>query len=219
MKNIFGVGTGPGGSEYLTLQAVRTIQSADIIFAPDNEGRHIAFDTAAEFVKNKKIIMLNFPMGKVKNEHYKKTAELIVNEVPDNGSGVFLTMGDPLIYSTFINLMAHLKKLETNIQIISGIPSFVAAAGKAQIPLIKKGETLAVTDKLSNDIFTIGDSIVLLKTFKEKQKIISEFEKNNFVFTYIKRVSLQDEMILTNRDKEKILNDEDYLSLIIADKR
>ena len=219
MKNIFGVGTGPGGSEYLTLQAVRTIQSADIIFAPDNEGRHIAFDTAAEFVKNKKIIMLNFPMGKVKNEHYKKTAELIVNEVPDNGSGVFLTMGDPLIYSTFINLMGHLKKLETNIQIISGIPSFVAAAGKAQIPLIKKGETLAVTDKLSNDIFTIGDSIVLLKTFKEKQKIISEFEKNNFGFTYIKRVSLQDEMILTNRDKEKILNDEDYLSLIIADKR
>ncbi len=219
MKNIFGVGTGPGGSDYLTLQAVRTIQSADIIFAPDNEGRHIAFDTAAEFVKNKKIIMLNFPMGKVKNEHYKKTAELIVNEVPDNGSGVFLTMGDPLIYSTFINLMAHLKKLETNIQIISGIPSFVAAAGKAQIPLIKKGETLAVTDKLSNDIFTIGDSIVLLKTFKEKQKIISEFEKNNFGCTYIKRVSLQDEMILTNRDKEKILNDEDYLSLIIANKR
>lgn len=219
MKNIFGVGTGPGGSEYLTLQAVRTIQSADIIFAPDNEGRHIAFDTAAEFVKNKKIIMLNFPMGKVKNEHYKKTAELIVNEVPDNGSGVFLTMGDPLIYSTFINLMAHLKKLETNIQIISGIPSFVAAAGKAQIPLIKKGETLAVTDKLSNDIFTIGNSIVLLKTFKEKQKIISEFEKNNFGCTYIKRISLQDEMILTNRDKEKILNDEDYLSLIIADKR
>lgn len=148
-----------------------------------------------------------------------KTAELIVNEVPDNGSGVFLTMGDPLIYSTFINLMAHLKKLETNIQIISGIPSFVAAAGKAQIPLIKKGETLAVTDKLSNDIFTIGDSIVLLKTFKEKQKIISEFEKNNFCCTYIKRVSLQDEMILTNRDKEKILNDEDYLSLIIANKR
>lgn len=219
MKNIFGVGTGPGGSEYLTLQAVRTIQSADIIFAPDNKGRHIAFDTAAEFVKNKKIIMLNFPMGKVKNEHYKKTAELIVNEVPDNGSGVFLTMGDPLIYSTFINLMAHLKKLETNIQIISGIPSFVAAAGKAQIPLIKKGETLAVTDKLSNDIFTIGDSIVLLKTFKEKQKIISEFEKNNFGCTYIKRVSLQDEMILTNRDKEKILNDEDYLTLIIANKR
>lgn len=219
MKNIFGVGTGPGGSEYLTLQAVRTIQSADIIFAPDNEGRHIAFDTAAEFVKNKKIIMLNFPMGKVKNEHYKKTAELIVNEVPDNGSGVFLTMGDPLIYSTFINLMAHLKKLETNIQIISGIPSFVAAAGKAQIPLIKKGETLALTDKLSNDIFTIGNSIVLLKTFKEKQKIISEFEKNNFGFTYIKRISLQDEMILTNRDKEKILNDEDYLSLLIADKR
>ena len=53
MKNIFAVGTGPGSPEYLTLQAVKTLENADLIFAPNNKGKNMALDTVKDFIKNK----------------------------------------------------------------------------------------------------------------------------------------------------------------------
>ena len=220
MKNIFAVGTGPGAAEYLTLQAADVIKNAGVIFAPDNKGKHAALDTARPLIENKKIILVNFPMGNVKPSDYKTAAEIIITNTPPDGSGVFLTIGDPLIYSTFIYLMPYFENREDiNLKIISGIPSFVAAAGKAKRPLTKKGETLILADNFCEDILKNGETAVILKTAKGKQNIIEKLENNDFDYSYIKKLSMKGELILNQNDKEKILADQDYLSLIIANKK
>lgn len=89
MKKFYGVGTGPGDKEYLTLKAVRIMEAGDVIFAPNNKGKNMALDTAEDFIKDKKLVFIDFPMGKVTEEIYKEAAEKIEEEIPDGGTGVF----------------------------------------------------------------------------------------------------------------------------------
>ena len=219
MKNISAVGTGPGAPEYLTLQAVKTLENADLIFAPNNKGKNMALDTVKDFIKGKEVLFLDFPMGNVSKEDYKFEAEKIINSTNENSNSVILTIGDPMIYSTFIYMLPYFKMPGINLQIISGIPSAVAAAGRAQIPLVEKGEVFTITDHLNEEILNSSSSIALLKTFKQKNFIIKEFEKNGFDYAYIKRATIEHESILSKDEKEKILEDEDYMSLIIARKQ
>src|SRR5699024_1884398 len=105
MKKLYGIGTGPGASDLLTIRAVDAIKEADIIFAPNNKGKNMALDTAKEFIGNKKVILLDFPMGNVKKDDYKNAAETIYHSIEDGQVGAFLTIGDAMIYSTFIYVM------------------------------------------------------------------------------------------------------------------
>lgn len=216
MKKLYGIGTGPGDPELLTLKAVKAIEKASVIFAPNNKGKNMAVDTAKEFIGDIKLVFIDFPMGKVTKEDYIKAAELICSEIPEGEFGAFLTIGDPMIYSTFIYIMAELEEEEIEIEIISGIPSFVAAAGISKVPLTVKGDNFLLCDDFDEELLNKANSISILKTFKEKESILDTLEKNNFSYKYIKRASLDDQEILTN--KEKIVKDKNYISLIIARK-
>lgn len=217
MKKIYGIGTGPGDKELLTLKAVRMINEASVIFAPNNKGKNIALDTVADHIANKKVIMIDFPMGRVAAEDYVKAAEIIHEETPENGVGVFLTIGDPMVYSTFIYTMEQLEKFNVTVEVIPGIPSFVAAAASAKLPLTIKGDNFLLCDDFQEDLLDSVESICILKTFKDKERIIDSLEKKNFDYQYVKHCTWDDEEIL--RDKEAILRDKNYISLILGRKR
>lgn len=217
MKKIYGIGTGPGASDLLTIRAVKTIGNSDVIFAPYNKGINMALDTAKEYINNKKIVLLDFPMGKVERSHYQKAAKTIMKEIPEGGSGSFLTIGDPMIYSTFIYLMEELEDEKIEIEVVSGIPSFIAASAESKSPLTKKGETFLLCDDFELEILDKVDSIAVLKTSKNKEKLLDQFQENNFSYIYVKRASLKDIKILT--EKDDILNDNDYISLILGRKK
>ncbi len=40
MKRLYGIGTGPGDKELLTIKAIKKIQGAGVVFAPNNKGKH-----------------------------------------------------------------------------------------------------------------------------------------------------------------------------------
>lgn len=215
MKKLFGVGTGPGDKEYLTLKAVKAMENADVIFAPNNNGKNMALDTAKDFIEEKKIVLIDFSMGKVKKKDYKKAAELIKKEIPDGKSGVFLTIGDPMVYSTFIYLMENIEELGVEVEIVPGITSFLAGAAKIKTPITVKGDRfLLVDDIVDEDVLAETDSICILKTTKNKEDAINLLKKNRFSYTYIKRCSLEGEKVLKN--KEEILEDKDYISFILG---
>ena len=214
MKKLYGIGTGPGSADLLTIRAVNKMQDSNIIFAPNNKGKNMALDTVKEYIENKKIVLIDFPMGEVKSEDYINAANTIYNEIPPGESGAFLTIGDPMIYSTFIYIMDLLKEKDIEIEIVSGIPSFVAAAGASKIPLTVKGDMFLLCDEYNENLIDKVDSVAILKTLKGKEKIIRGFEDNNFDYVYIKKLSLDDEEII--RDKEAVLKDKNYISLILG---
>ena len=67
MKGIlYGVGTGPGDPELLTLKALRIIKESDIIIIPsENPGNCASYRTVAEIwprIAEKDLLCLTFPM-------------------------------------------------------------------------------------------------------------------------------------------------------------
>lgn len=216
MKKLYGIGTGPGDKELLTLKAVRSIESSSIIFAPNNNGKNMAVDTVKDFVNGKKIVYIDLPMGRVTGEDYKKAASTIVNNIPEGEEGAFLTIGDPMVYSTFIYIMEELEKDNIEIEIISGIPSFIAAAGAMKMPLTVKGDTFLLCDTLDKEKLEDADSIAILKSLKNKEKILDILEENKYKYKFIKRISFNEQEIL--EDKDEIVKEKDYMSLILARK-
>ena len=216
MKKLYGIGTGPGDRDLLTLKAVKAIESSNVIFAPNNKGKNMAVDTAKDFIGDKRIVFIDFPMGQVLREDYIKAAEIMLSEIPEGGIGSFLTIGDPMIYSTFIYIMEELEASQIDIEIVSGIPSLVAAAGQSKTPLTVKGDSFLLCDEIDENILDRVNSIAILKTMSGKEEVLNSLENNEYRYKYIKRATLEEQEILT--DKEAILNDKDYISLIIGRK-
>lgn len=212
MKRLYAIGTGPGSSDLLTVRSARLIEKADVIFAPNNKGKNMALDSAREYIKTDNIVFLDFPMGNVKEEDYKKNLDIIHENISDGKMGVFLTIGDASIYSTFINTLSFDREIEFKMS--PGIPSFLAAANVSKIPLTTKGKNFLLTDDLNKENLEGVDRIAILKTYKNKLEILDILEKNNFSYIYVENVSNEGEIVLKKR--EEILARESYLSLILG---
>lgn len=219
MKKIYGVGTGPGDKEHLTLKAVNVIKEASVIFAPNNRGKNMAIDTASDFIKDKKVVLIDFPMGKVTVEDYKNAARIIETEIPEGESGAFLTIGDPMVYSTFIYIIDQLEAAYKNVEIelVPGVPSFIAAASQARQPITVKDDSFLLCDDFENMNLENIQSLAILKTSKRKEEILDKLEAENFRYSYVKRATLENQEILEERGS--ILADKDYISLILARKK
>lgn len=213
MKKIYGIGTGPGAEEMLTLKAVRVLKEVDYIFAPLNEGRNRALDTIKDLIDEDKLVYLDFPMLRVNEDHYIENAKVMEDKLQDGQSGAFITIGDVMFYSTVINSLSHFSK-DVEVEFVSGIPSFVAAASQAGIPLAFTGESLLVIDHIPDRVDDTVGTMAILKAYKPKAEDLDKIESLGFDYTYIQRATYDQEKILTR--KEDIIKEEDYISLILA---
>lgn len=214
MKKLYAIGTGPGDKKYLTLWAVEALKEAHVIFAPDNKGKNMALDTVRDFIDGKRIVYLDFPMGFVTEDHYKKAFEIIQKEIPDGKSGAFVTIGDATVYSTLVNTIHYARDME--IEFVPGVPSFLAAANRLSVPLVKKGEAFVLCEDVNENILSAADAVAILKTFKNpsKEEIIKKLKAHGFDYKYISNISAANERV-AETDQE-ILAEENYLSLIIG---
>ena len=215
MKKLYGVGIGPGDHELITLKAYNLIRNCDYIFAPKSKGKSLAKEIVSEYTKDKEIIELDFPMGEDNEARYVHAAQKIENTLMDDEKAVFLTLGDSMVYSTYIYLMFELQKIGVITETVPGITSFTAAASCINTPITIRDESFYLCDKqLDEEVLKRVDSVCILKVNKQKEKIIELLEKNNFQYVYIKRCTQEDQTILY--DKKEILKDQDYISLILA---
>ena len=105
---VFGVGVGPGDPEYMTLKAIRLIRENDVIAVPGTVAEEtVAYGIAAAAVpelKDKELVAVNMPMLRdralLEAEH-RKGAKLLEQYLDRGENVVFLTLGDPTVYSTF----------------------------------------------------------------------------------------------------------------------
>lgn len=212
MARLYGIGTGPGDPELLTLKAVRILKEVDYIFAVNNKGKNMAVDSIREFIDEEKIVYFDFPMGKVTDLDYKNAALEIKNLLEDNKTGAFVTIGDSLFYSSVINTFKYLEDID--IEYIPAIPSFVACANVAGFPLAYIGENFTVYDRFPDEIRSDSNSFAVLKGIRITEENLDMLESNGFEYVFIEKATLDSERILT--DKEDILNSKEYISLLLA---
>lgn len=212
MKTVYIIGTGPGDKKYLTLEAVDTLKTVDKIYAPVHKNKNRSLDTIKDFVDEEKIVKFPVKMGEITEEGYGEIALAIEKELEEFNSIALVTIGDAMFYSTSINIEKHFSK-EIEVKVVSGIPSFVAAAGVGKIPLTYKGERLLVVDEIPDNLENV-DSLAILKTRDLDREFFEKLEELGFEYKYFSNVSYENGEIIT--ELEDILKEKNYMSLIIS---
>lgn len=215
MKVIYGIGIGPGDKELLTLKAYRLIRTCDWVFIPESKGGSLAGTICEEYIKDKKVIELSFPMKEDNKLRYRQAAQRIDEVLSEDEAGVFLTLGDPMTYSTYGYLMKELAALNIQAEAIPGITSFGAAASVLGLPITLRDEGFYLADgDVDEEILKRIDTVCILKSGKNKENIINKLEKHGFGFAYVKRCTQEDQRVIY--DRREMLEDNDYMSLIFA---
>ncbi len=221
MAKLYGVGVGPGDKELLTLKAVRIIESCNVIVVPSamSGGKSIALEIAEDFIKkDSEILVKHFPMGGEEQEQKIYEAfEAIEDRLKAGKDVAFLTIGDPFVYSTYIYLLNHIEKKGYETETVPGITSFCACASIAKEPLVIGDEALTIIP--ANQIDNIKDekNLVIMKVYKNEEKVIEDLEKKGFEYVYVKKAGREGQEVI--RDREKILSSREYMSLIIAHRK
>ena len=176
---LYGVGVGPGAPDLLTLRAVRVLGEVDVILAaasPRNDFS-AALDTARPHLRTDvRVQRLEFPMTRDKavlHEAWRVAAQTTRDVLESGQSAAFLTIGDPLVYSTFGYLMRTLGECAPHlkVEVVPGITSFQAAAARTRTVLCENGETLRIIPGINSrqsleDSLNESDTAVILKAYR-----------------------------------------------------
>ena len=170
---LYGIGTGPGDPELITLKAVKKIQECKYIFfqgksKEDSLCCKIA-EAAVAGLDSKTFVPCRVPMTKdlkILDQAYDEIAES-VSQVLDEGNDVaFLTLGDPTVYAAYIYVHQKISARGYEARIINGVPSFCAAAGALGISLAERSDVLHIIPA-SYDVdsaLTLPGTKVLMKS-------------------------------------------------------
>ncbi len=224
----YGVGVGPGDPELLTVKAIRMIQQADVIIAPKTEKKDesTALTIARPFLKAEaKIVKLVFPMvfdGATLSAAWENNKNIILELLAAGKKVVFLTLGDPMFYSTYIYIFHLLENCGYPVETVAGVPAFCAMASKLGYPLAEGNDTLSVIpatlaeDQLDRVLAT-SDNVVLMKVYKNCKRIIETLKRHGLAANavMVSRCGLEDEQVV--RDINEIGDEPiNYLSTILA---
>ena len=187
MKGIaYGVGVGPGDPELITYKAIRLIRENNVIAVPGPDPKKAAaYKIAAVIVPEiaeKEVVSVSIPMSKeydVIREAHKKSTGRIEAYLEQGKNVVYLTLGDPTIYSSFSYLQKILEEDGYQTETVSGVPSFCAAAARLKLSLAEWNEPLHILPAAyhTKDLLSGEGKYILMKSgshMKEIKKLLQE---------------------------------------------
>lgn len=122
MSKLYVVGIGPGSSEYLTVKAQKTVESADILMGSRR---------ALELFKDVDVDKIEIEARKM-----EEMMKLAVSQVKKGKSVALLSTGDPGFSGVLKPILKLIDDLngEINVEVVPGVSSIQICAAKLQIP-------------------------------------------------------------------------------------
>lgn len=220
---LYCIGVGPGDPELMTLKAVRIIRECPAAAIPHLEREtcaayQIAVQSVPELVE-KELLCLEMPMTKEKavldRSHEAGAAALM--EVLAQGKDVaLLTLGDSSVYATSGYLAERLEQNGYEMQMISGVPSFCAAAARLNIPLVKNSEELHILPasyQIEEGLKLPGVK-VLMKTGRNMAEVKRLLVQGEHQVMMVQNCGMPGEQVC--RNVQEIPDDAGYYSLMIV---
>lgn len=167
---LIGVGVGPGDPGMVTLRAVELIGNAAVLAYPvHKEGASSrAFDTVRSHVSGKtRLLPLLMPMTRDRqrlDEAHENATAALIEAAAQGNDVVYLSLGDPLFYSTFGYLAG---RFPGEVEVVSGVPAMSAMAAAVGMPLAS-GDVPTMIVSGSDEAgleaaLAVGASIVVMK--------------------------------------------------------
>lgn len=182
---LFGIGVGPGPRGLVPVAAMEALSRAAIIYLP--RARSAELSVARQCLDG-----LNLPRSRLREieftmdhdrtvlrEHYLELAREIAAELEAGRDVAYLTLGDPMTYSTYGYTLAALRERLPTLRAttIPGVTSFAAAAAEMSWPIGEGKERVLILpcpddmDSLRQDIES-HDVVVLMKIGKRLPMVL-----------------------------------------------
>jgi precorrin-2/cobalt-factor-2 C20-methyltransferase len=155
---LVGVGVGPGDPDLLTVQAVAALRRADRVLAPstavDAVGRAEAI--ARQAVPGLAVERVPFTMAgarSARDRSVDRAAAHVVSHLESGDEIAWITLGDPLVYSTFAAVAERVTKRRptTIVAQVPGIMAFQALAARTGTVIVDERARLTVRTALDGE--------------------------------------------------------------------
>ncbi len=229
MNGVFyGIGVGPGDPELLTMKAIHAIRKVDVLIAPKTEKKEgsVALEIAKPYLKTEvEIVYQVFPMVKDfadSTEAWEANKEEILKILRTGKNVAFLTLGDPMFYSTYIYVYRLLEHEDIIIETIPGVPAFAAIGSRLGYPIVEGNEILSIIPATADPeaikrAMAVSDNVVLMKVYKNFPEIADFLEEHGMAkqAVMVSRCGLPEERRIDDIEKHKH-EPVNYLSTILT---
>lgn len=167
MKHILIIGIGAGDPDYLTVQAIKALNRADVFFVMDKgpaKDKLVALrkEICRRFIENDdyRLVEATCPERVRDVPNYRASVDdlnadkqavferLIAEELADGEYGAFLVWGDPALYDSTIRIVEAIARSGRHVldfEVIPGISSVQALVAKHRTTLNSIGQALEIT--------------------------------------------------------------------------
>lgn len=189
----YGVGLGPGDPELLTLKALRVIRDCEVIVVPGSEDGSIAsliLERALSSVEagdgntleDKEVLDIRFPMTReagLLESARDEASDSIAQRLVQGKDVAFVTLGDPMFYSTFSYLIPFVlrKCPEAMVTVVPGVTAPSAASATLKRALCEGDDRVAIIPAVYDpgkvrEVLECFDTVVLMKVNKVMEQVV-----------------------------------------------
>jgi precorrin-6A synthase len=166
MRTILVIGIGAGNPDYLTVQAIKAMNRAQVFFMPDKGEEKAGLNAIRlamlrQFVEAPTYRLVEFAIPsrrRAETPDYRDSVdewrmkleaayESMFSELSNDGIGAFLVWGDPALYDGTLRILKDMQAAgwELAIEVIPGISAPQALAAQHQVTLNRVGEAVTIT--------------------------------------------------------------------------
>lgn len=167
MLKLLVIGIGSGNPEHMTVQAINTLNSADVVLLPRKGAAkadlaELRREICRRFLTNAatRVVEFDLPRRDTGAQDYRASVdawhaaiadtydELLRRELEDGGRAALLVWGDPSLYDSTLRILDRLRAARGSafeIEVVPGITSVQALAASHAIPLNEVGDPILFT--------------------------------------------------------------------------
>ena len=229
----FGIGVGPGEPGLIPVAAWNTLKKCHVIFVP--RARTMNHSVARrclppDEIPQERFREVEFAMESdrsVLSEHYAELAELIAAELIEGRDVAYLTLGDPLTYSTYIYTLAALRDRLPDLRhrTFPGVTSYCAVAAAAGFALGEGKERVLILPCPGEmaelqSMIEAHDIVVLMKIGDRLAEVLTLLRQMRIAkhCAFGSHVGMTDEVLCGNAAEMDLDKSAGYLSTLLIRK-
>jgi precorrin-2/cobalt-factor-2 C20-methyltransferase len=228
---LYGIGIGPGDPDLVTVKGAAILGWVRHVFVPKSKiaAESLALSIAGKHINtDAEIHEVLFPMTKDETElqqRWDESARRIAEILKNGHDAAFVTIGDALLYSTYIYCIRALRRLIPHVEIVTvpGVTSFCAAAAAAEFPIGEGADPVMIipaVDDLERVRHALGrrGTLVLMKVGNRLGAVVEILKEADALekSVFVSHAGMDEERIETDLGHMDTAGEAGYLSIILT---